>query len=104
MNEYTITIQEFRRNLPQVLREIAAGRLYTVIAHSKPVVRLGNVTKRSAPVTEPGKTQGQLIVEAAARARASAKGRLDPNKSIKELYHEMLDEDYAEFTKRLNAK
>jgi antitoxin (DNA-binding transcriptional repressor) of toxin-antitoxin stability system len=91
----TITIQEVRRNLPQFFRDLAAGRTYTVISHSKPLVTVSR--EKTAGQPEGIKTAMEQMLAVAAKSReASARSghALPADKSYKELYLEDMAEKY----------
>ncbi len=87
----TISMQEIRKDVPGFLERIAAGDTITVIYHSRPLVTV----QKQAEIAEDPREQVKRILAASEKARASAKGTLDPNKTIKQLYAETAGEKYG---------
>lgn len=95
----TISTKQIRTDLIGFLRRLQQGEKITVIHRSKPLVTLSNTN-------EPGKKTEQEFMPGSPEALSRSarlmeehnKNRpvkLDPKKSIKDLYHEMLDEEYG---------
>ncbi len=85
-------MQEVRQNLPNFLERIANGATITVIYHSKPLVTLTS-SQPNTVISGPKGTQHFLDV--ANKAHKTAKGALNPNKSIKQLYTETMNQKYG---------
>jgi antitoxin (DNA-binding transcriptional repressor) of toxin-antitoxin stability system len=89
-----INTQEIRRDLVGFLCRLADGKEYMVLNRSKPLVRVrGTAASGTAEKNPRQNTQEFLAI--AAKARAQAKGTLDPNKSYKELYAETMAEKHG---------
>ena len=84
----TITALELRNNMEAIIKRVMAGEEIAVTYRHQPAVRL------SADVAKPksGKKMSGLDAMLAAPRK---KHTFDPNKSMKELYHEMLDKKYG---------
>lgn len=95
----TITAKELRDNLDGIVRRVRAGERIHVTYRSKPAFTLepqqAPKTKPVAKKPEPGSPEAMqdFIKRVGARRKHTGKPVFDPNKSIKELYHEMLDND-----------
>lgn len=86
----TVTAKELRANLATILARVNAGEEIIVTHRFHEPILLKNVEP-----TKP-KTKTTLAPGVVAYMKASKKPHnLDPNKSFKELYHEMLDEKYG---------
>lgn len=84
----TITAKELRDNLGEVARKVARGETYSVTYRSKTAFRItGEQTIKSS---KPGNT---FTARVNSRKIKNKKPVFDPHKSIKVLYHEMLDND-----------
>ncbi len=91
-----ITIQEVRRNLPRVLRDIAAGRSYTVISRSEPIVTLQRSKTKDAPYEATSAMERMLAAGAEARKQSAASStRLPKEVSYKELYAQDMAKKYG---------
>jgi antitoxin (DNA-binding transcriptional repressor) of toxin-antitoxin stability system len=88
-----INTQEIRRDLLGFLQELAKGERYVVLNRSKPVVTL-KADIETDPADGSRRRVGSFL-EAAALARAAAKGNFDPCKPTKELYYESMAEKYG---------
>ncbi|MGH7195683.1 MAG: hypothetical protein ACREGA_02790 [Candidatus Saccharimonadales bacterium] len=87
----TISMQELRKDPLGFLRQINEGKEVKVIYHSREFATV----KSSKPAIKPKTPRSaQYYLDLAAEAHASAKGTLDPNKSIKQLYAETMAEKY----------
>jgi prevent-host-death family protein len=96
----TITAKELRDNMDSVVRRVRAGERIRVTYRSKPAFtlepqRADAKTKSALKKPEPGSPEAmqQFLQSVASHRRHIKKSVFDPNKSIKELYHEMLDND-----------
>jgi antitoxin (DNA-binding transcriptional repressor) of toxin-antitoxin stability system len=90
----TITAKDLRDNLDSVVKKVRLGEAIKVTYRSKPAFILQPDTiKNSGP--EPGTPEAmERFIKSAENMRRGAKKTVfDPKKSIKELYHEMLDND-----------
>ncbi len=92
----TVTAKELRENLSDIINQVESGEEVVVIRRSRPAIRL--VAERSVESNIPA------IVAATGRYLSSMKQsgitiKSDPNRSIKELYHEAMDNDpkYARY-------
>jgi antitoxin (DNA-binding transcriptional repressor) of toxin-antitoxin stability system len=91
-----ITIQEVRRNLPRVLRDIAAGRSYTVISRSEPIVTLQRTKTDDAPYEATSAMERMLAAGAEARKQSTAGLiHLPKDVSYKELYAQDMAKKYG---------
>jgi prevent-host-death family protein len=92
----TITALELRKNLDSIVRRVQAGERIKVTYRSKPAFTLEpEASNPDKPVPgSPEAMQNFLAKAKQHRNKIKASGiRFDPNKSVKELYHEMLDND-----------
>lgn len=90
----TITALELRKNLDTIVRRVQAGERIKVTYRNKPAFTLEPEAQATdKPV--PGSPEAmQKFLKIAEQLRNSKPyPALDPHKSIKELYHEMLDSD-----------
>jgi prevent-host-death family protein len=86
----TVTAKELRDNLSAIMQRAEAGEEILVIRRSRPSFRL--VPEQRAPKnsgTEIAKKLQTLAPELAKNA-----GKSDESKSIKQLYHESLEQQY----------
>ncbi len=91
-----ISVQQIRDDLNGFIDGLAQGKTYTVLRRSRRVAQVSGTSPATDRKMIPGNKEAiKRSLEYAAQARATAKNVLDPNKSIKELYHEMLDEKYG---------
>jgi hypothetical protein len=92
-----ISVQQIRDDPNGFVDNLSRGKSYTILRRSRPVVssvRGTGVTSSSK--YEPGSKEAMReFVRLADIIRSSSKPVLNPDKSIKELYHEMLDEKYG---------
>lgn len=92
----TVTAKELREHLSDIIDRVEAGEEVVVIRRSRPAIRL---------IAEPAKkSNGAAIVAATERYYKyiddnNITFNTDPDKSIKELYHELMDTDpkYARY-------
>lgn len=89
-----INTQEIRKDLHGFLKSVESGREVVVLNRSKAIARLNRKTDQAATAKAARKNMQEFLA-VAAKARRQAKGTLDPNKSIKELYAETISEKYA---------
>ena len=95
-----ISIQQIRDDLNGFIDGLAQGNSYTVLRRSRKVAEVSGKSMEKPTKPVPGSKEAMReFLDIAAKIRAESKGNLDPNKSIKELYHEMLDEKYG-FSRR----
>ncbi len=87
----TITAVELRKNMGDVFARVQNGEEVRVTYRNSQPVLLAPVQQKTKKTTMTG-------LEALQKVRPKVSS-LDPNKSIKELYHEMLDEKYG-FTQK----
>lgn len=88
----TISAKELRQNLSEYLHRAMHGEEIEVIYRSRPAVRLQPALATTGPAK--GSAAAFLTTMAALEPQLAAhRPNLDPNKSIKELYHELLDSD-----------
>lgn len=87
----TITAVELRKNMGEIFARVNNGEEIAVTYRNSQPVTL-------TPVRPKTKKKVMTGLEALQKARPKI-SNLDPNKSIKELYHEMLDEKYG-FTQK----
>jgi prevent-host-death family protein len=89
----TITAKQLREHLDEIVARVRRGETIRVTYRSQPAFRLEpDVPPPAGPKPGSPEAMKQFIQ----MARAMNKGRepvLDPNKSIKELEHELLDAD-----------
>ncbi|MFZ1248743.1 MAG: hypothetical protein WAQ24_00275 [Candidatus Saccharimonadales bacterium] len=91
-----ITIQEVRRNLPRVLRDIAAGRSYTVISRSEPIVTLQRKKTDDDSHEVSGAIKRMLAAGAEARKQsATSSYHLPKDASYKDIYAEDMAKKYG---------
>ena len=90
----TITAKELRDNIEGVVQRVRAGEHIHVTYRSKPAFTINPEVSTASNIT-PGSREaiGQYLQRIGSRKRATGKPIFDPEKSIKELYHEMLDND-----------
>jgi len=92
-----ISAKEIRQDLVGFLRLVKSGRPLTVIYRSKPFVTI-NYGTVSTPSNDLLPGTPEAVAKSLAYAKRLRSGRkpvLDPNKSIKELYVESMDEKYG---------
>lgn len=90
----TIAAKELRTNLDEIVRRVRGGETMRVTYRSQPAFILQPEKPKKAGPTPGSPAAMKLFLASAETMRKSAKKTvLDPNKSIKELYHEMLDND-----------
>ena len=97
MQNDTISAKEIRQDLIGFLRRIKSGPPITVIYQSKPLVTVTRqITVSNKAEALPGSPEAVARSLAfAKKLRTGKKTMLDPNKSIKELYAETMDEKYG---------
>lgn len=90
----TISAKELRDNLDQVIQRVKYGEDIRVTYRSKPALRLVSDEPKQKKV-QPGSPEAmqRFIKRVEARRKTTGSPVFDPHKSIKELYHEMLDND-----------
>lgn len=89
----TITAKELRDNLEQYVKRARRGEAIKVTYRSKPAFTLAP-NKPSGAVVPGSKAAMKKFAEETRKLQNSKKqSAFDPNKTIKELYHEMLDND-----------
>ncbi len=86
----TITAVELRKNMGEILRRVAGGEEIIVTYRDHTKVRMSS-DRRTDSGELPKRMAGLDALLKAPRKPST----LDPNKPIKELYHEMLDEKYG---------
>ncbi|HSH31733.1 MAG TPA: hypothetical protein VK963_03660 [Candidatus Saccharimonadales bacterium] len=96
----TINTKQIRQDLVGFLRQLQQGQAFTVIYRSRPLVTL-TTTEPPSQVTDPqhivpGTPEAlRESIRLAEKFNAGRQPKLDPNKSIKELYDETMKlEDY----------
>lgn len=95
----TISAKELRDNLDSVVRRVRAGERIRVTYRSKPAFILKPEQQTSvggrSTKPKPGSPEAmqRFIHRVEQRRKHTGKPVFDPSKSIKELYHEMLDND-----------
>jgi prevent-host-death family protein len=95
----TITAKELRDNMNNVVRRVRAGERIHVTYRSQPAFTLKSdqqrVKKEEPAKPKPGSPEAiqRFIKRVEQRRKHTGKPVFDPGKSIKELYHEMLDND-----------
>ncbi len=90
----TIKAKDLRDNLDSIVKRVRQGESIRVTYRSKPAFTLQpDIPKRTGP--EPGTPLAiEHFIQSAQNMRRNAeKVVLDPKKSIKELYHEILEND-----------
>lgn len=96
-----ISIQQIRDDPNGFVDGMAAGKVYTVVRRSKKVTTVsavGSTIDSDKPI--PGSNLAiKHSIEIAKHIQKTHKTSLDPNKSIKELYSESMDEKYG-FSRR----
>jgi len=85
----TITAKELRDNLNEIAKRVSAGENIRVSYRNRPVFDIKPVTEERAP--KKGTMPGLEALLKIPRKPST----LDPNKTIKRIYHEMLDEKYG---------
>lgn len=90
----TISAKELRDNLDRIVKRARAGETIKVTYRSRPAFTIIPEPKSNTG-PEPGSPEAvQLFLERVkGHKRTTAKPALDPSKSIKDLYREMLDND-----------
>lgn len=90
----TITAKELRDNLNKVVDQVRAGERIRVTYRSKPAFTITPESPSSKRI-EPGSNQAlkNFLKRVNARKQTHKKHVFNPEKSVKELYHEMLDND-----------
>ncbi len=89
----TITAKELRDNLEDYVKRTRRGESIKVTYRSKPAFTL-QPEKPSGALMPGSKEAMRRFVEETRKLRNSKKqSAFDPKKSIKELYHDMLDND-----------
>lgn len=93
----TVTAKQLRENLSEYLDRLAAGEEIAVIRHSEIIGKL-------KPIKKAKKGNGPAIIAAFKEyqdyiQKNNITFKSDPNKSIKQLYHEAMDNDpkYARY-------
>ena len=90
----TITAKELRDNIENVVKRARSGEHIRVTYRSKPAFTIApDAPAVGALIPGSREAIGQYLKRVNARKRVSGKPIFDPEKSIKELYHEMLDND-----------
>jgi len=89
----TVTAKELRENLSSIIDRVENGEEIAVVRQSKIAIQL-------IPHRTPPKSNGKQVAAAIKRYQKYIKDNnitfnADPNKSIKQLYHEALDEKYG---------
>jgi prevent-host-death family protein len=89
----TITAKELRDNLEEYVKRTKRGESIKVTYRSKPAFTL--LPEKSTNSVLPGSKKAmKIFLEETRKLRNSKRQSVfDPNKSVKELYHEMLDND-----------
>lgn len=89
-----ITALELRNNLDAIVRRVQAGEQIKVTYRSKPAFTL-EPDRSDSDKPEPGSPEAmKRFLQGTDRLRNSKRSSVfDPNKSTKELYHEMLNGD-----------
>ena len=96
MEPNIISIQQIRDDPNGFVDNLAQGKSFTVVRRSKKVAFVTGSSGEKPDKPEPGSPEAmQEFIKLAAKIRKSAKTKLDPNKSIKELYAESMDEKYG---------
>lgn len=85
----TITAKELRDNLGEIAKRVSAGEQMRVSYRNKELFELRPIVAKK---TEP--TNSMPGLEALLKIPRKP-SKLDPNKTIKQIYHEMLDEKYG---------
>jgi len=84
----TITAKELRDNLEDIAKKVSLGETFSVTYRNRPVFRIvREKTEKSHSASE------SFVSRVNTRKLKTGKPAFDPDKSIKELYHEMLDDD-----------
>src|ERR1035438_564878 len=90
----TITAKELRDNLDQIVKRVRRGEPIRVTYRSKAAfVIQPDDSKVTSPKPGSQAAMQDYVRQVREINKVSRKSKLDPNKSIKELYHSMLDED-----------
>ncbi len=90
----TITAKELRTNLDKIVARARAGETIKVTYRSKPAFTITpGATKKTGPAPGSREAIEVFLTRVAERKKARGSSFFDPDKSIKELYHEMLDND-----------
>lgn len=85
----TISAKELRTNLDSILERVNAGEEIIVKHRFREPVVLRSYSKKVTP--KAGTLPGLAIFDRAPKKKLN----LDPNKSLKQLYHEHLDEKHG---------
>lgn len=83
-----ISTSEIRKDLVGFFKRLEPGKEVVVLNRSKPVVSI-----RNAASAYPRKSSKEML-KIAQKIRSQAKGSLDPDKSIKDLYWEAMAKKY----------
>ncbi len=90
----TITALELRKNLDAIVRRVQAGEHIQVTYRSKPALKLvPDHDENSKPTPGSREATAMFLRRVQARRKQTGNPVFDSEKSIKELYHEMLDND-----------
>jgi antitoxin (DNA-binding transcriptional repressor) of toxin-antitoxin stability system len=96
----TIGAKQLRDDLGLVVKQVRQGKRFQVFYRSKPAFVLSPIESKPKGY-EPGSKEAMRNFVRAVRTMNATRRQstLDPNKSIKELYHEFLDTDpkYASY-------
>lgn len=87
----TITAKELRDNLGDIVKRVQNGESVKVTYRNRTVLQLSGDTGSTGAKKDV--TTNTFIKRVAKRREKQGKPHFDPEKSIKELYHEMLDND-----------
>ena len=94
----TITTKKIREDLQGFLQKIQQGEQFTVLYRSRPLVQIGKISTQEQGHDQniPGSPEAikhSLLIAETLRNRSN--NILDQKKSSKELYSELLDEQYG---------
>lgn len=90
----TITAKELRDNLDNIVRRARAGETIRVTYRSKPAFSIvPEASQQNAPKPGSPEAINIFLQRVNERRRNTGSPVFDPNRSIKELYHDMLDAD-----------
>lgn len=88
----TITAKELRDNLSQVVERVRRGEVIRVTYRSGTAFTIQPEKKKQEVM--PGSPEAmRLFIVATDDIKRGIKPSLNPNKSVKEIYHELLDND-----------
>lgn len=89
----TITAKDLRDNLDQIVQRVRNGESIKVTYRSKPAFTLQPDNPVSSPAPGSAKAMKKFVTETRKLRDTKKQSVFDSNKSVKELYRELLDND-----------